>query len=100
LTEQHTDELKIYHARFHQHIQSIPVYGGDMRMHIYSDGNFIFNGRTYPETEEIKTTATFPINAIIDIINKDLKNSQEIVIHAEEWNILEYGHQYSKELVW
>ncbi len=100
LTEQHNDDLNIYHARFQQHIQSVPVYGADMRMHIYSDGKFIFNGRTYTKTENVESTPTLSVASVINNIQNDLNKSKEIVIPTEEWSGEDYGNQFSEELVW
>lgn len=100
ITEQNQDEKDIYHARFQQYAHSLPIYGGDSRMHIYSDGSFIFNGRTFQASEDLTTEPSFSVGDIVNFTIQDLILSDEKVIPHNEWDNENYGAQFTSTLLW
>lgn len=99
-TEQNFDENGIHHTRFQQYFKSVPVYGGDTRLHIYEDDSFVFNGRIYEGSDEQIHLPYITEAYGISATEQDLISSGEAVIPAKEFDTEKYGSQYTTQLVW
>jgi Zn-dependent metalloprotease len=99
-TEHVSEENGIFHTRYQQYFRSVPVYGGDTRLHIYQDDSFVFNGRIYEGSDEISNLPKISEEEGISAAVQDLLSGGETVIPEKEFDTEKYGSQFTTQVVW
>lgn len=109
------DDLGIQHTRIQQLYNGIPIYGGDMMVHIQPDGNFLMNGyimknsviekRAEPITSEDALTITWndlggeqPINDKLGIFAEANNTSTPYYMEIDGLYELVFVNQVYKSL--
>ncbi len=78
LTVEKGDPLGQKHLRFEQTWNDIPVYGGDIWIHIKEE-KIVFNGRYVPTPSNVALTPRVQAEEALEIVQSDLSKHAEIV---------------------
>lgn len=100
IIESELDEFDQEHFRFKQHIYEIPVFGGDSRLHLQSDGNFIYNGRVYEVPENLEIDVKYSAEEALSVVESDFSANDIYNIPSADWDVSFAGDKYEKKLVW
>lgn len=100
ILESEVDEFDQEHFRFTQYIHEVPVFGGDSRLHLQSDGDFIFNGRVYELPDNYEMDIRFSSEESISVVESDFSTNDIHNIPLADWDVSFAGGKYEKKLVW
>lgn len=76
--EVRSDTLNRQHVRLQQLLEGIPVYGGEIMLHLKNDQVYLFNGRYFPVAGLASNTATLFEAAALQVAMDDVQQYHRI----------------------
>lgn len=104
VSEEFMDKFGKKHARFSQSYNNIPVWGGDIAVHMDGDGSiYAINARYIPspKTISLRKSSGISNSEAIEIAKKDLSGSVKIT-ELSDWakNALSYNAPVAAQYIW
>lgn len=95
-----TDINQVDHLTFDQYYNSIPVYGGQYKVHLDANGPYMANGRYYPTPKLKNLQPTISADAANDLVKNDVSRITKFkVLPANELQYVENHQQFTTQLV-